>query len=436
VSKTGFIRNVIDLSGSAQDAGLAGLRAVPSAEKASRLKVAILSTDARDLLRNYHEVVPRFGTAPQALFEGLALFPEVEVHVVSCTQQPMQSPAKLAENIFFHSLRVRKIGWMRTGFQGCIRATRKALRQIRPDIVHGQGTERDCAMNAVYSGFPNVLTIHGNIAELARFLKSPIGSYWWFAARLENVALRRTLGVFCNSEYTEGLVGPRAQRTWRVPNAVRLPFFQAPRKTPAQGKCRLLSIGQISPRKRQVELLEMARQLHQQGLDFELEFLGLATESDPYTATFFERIKEAEAKGFARYSGLKLGEELIACFDAAHALVHFPNEEAFGLAVAEALARDLKLFAARLGGIVDICNDVPGVELFEPEDWQGLRKALANWMRGGHGRSGGSAGTMNARYHPSVIAHRHLEIYREVLPSSLARQNGLPLSSRQRNVAT
>ena len=47
-----------------------------------------------------------------------------------------------------------KIGWLRTLYQGCVRATRRKLREIQPDIVHGQGTERDCAIGAVLSGFP------------------------------------------------------------------------------------------------------------------------------------------------------------------------------------------------------------------------------------------------------------------------------------------
>jgi hypothetical protein len=51
---------------------------------------------------------------------------------------------------------------------GCIRATRRRLRTLQPDLVHGQGTERDCALSAIFSGFPNVVTIHGNMAELAR----------------------------------------------------------------------------------------------------------------------------------------------------------------------------------------------------------------------------------------------------------------------------
>ena len=85
------------------------------------------------------------------MLQGFAALPEVRVHVVSCTQQPMRSPEKLAGNIWFHSLHVPKLGWLRTGYQGCIRAVRRKLRAIQPDLVHGQGTERDCALSAIFS---------------------------------------------------------------------------------------------------------------------------------------------------------------------------------------------------------------------------------------------------------------------------------------------
>src|SRR5215469_2650163 len=101
------------------------------------MKIAIFTTDNREPFKDYANPVPYFGTAPEALLQGFAQLPHVEVHVVTCARAPMQSPEKLADNIFFHSLLVPKIGWMRTAYQGCIRATRKKLREIRPDIVHG-----------------------------------------------------------------------------------------------------------------------------------------------------------------------------------------------------------------------------------------------------------------------------------------------------------
>jgi len=82
------------------------------------MRIALLTTDGRDLLRDYSAQEPSFGTAPQALMEGFAQLPEVEVHVVSCLQRSVQAPEKLASNIFFHCLHVPKIGWMRTGYQG------------------------------------------------------------------------------------------------------------------------------------------------------------------------------------------------------------------------------------------------------------------------------------------------------------------------------
>ena len=102
------------------------------------MRIAILTTDSREHYRDYHNPAPHFGTAPEALLQGFSKLPGLEVHVVSCTQEQMRSPQKLAENIWFHSLVVPKIGWMRTLYQGCIRATRRKLREIRPDIVHGQ----------------------------------------------------------------------------------------------------------------------------------------------------------------------------------------------------------------------------------------------------------------------------------------------------------
>lgn len=380
--------------------------------------VVQLTTDNREPFREYHKTAPWFGAAPKALLQGFAEMPGVEVHVVSCTQQPMAaSPEKLAGNIWFHSLLVPKLGWLRTGYQGCIRAVRKKMRELKPDIVHGQGTERDCALSAIFSGAPNVTTIHGNMAELARLFPPAFGGYGWWAARLENFTLPRTAGVFCNSDYTASLVRPRARRIWRVANPIREAFFAPVGPAPRGDKPILLNIGVISPRKRQLELLELARELHETGLSFEIHFIGLAEPADPYAAKFLEQMRAAEQAGYARHLGLKSTTELIQCFEEGSGLIHFPSEEAFGLVVAEALARDVKFFGTRLGGIKDIAGDVPGAELLDVADWRGLGAALAAWLRAGAARPGGAAQLMRARYHPAVIARRHLEIYTEVLNS-------------------
>src|ERR1700722_9337365 len=149
------------------------------------MKIAVLTTDNREQLGQYDGLTPHFGMAPEGLLQGFALMPEVKVHVVSCTRRPMKSPEKLAANIWFHSVFVPRIGWTPTCFQGCVRAVRRKLKEIQPDIVHGQGTERDCALSAVFSGFPNVLTIHGNMRLIAAVNHARMLSWYGMAAQLE-----------------------------------------------------------------------------------------------------------------------------------------------------------------------------------------------------------------------------------------------------------
>ena len=281
------------------------------------MKIAILTTDSREHFRDYARPAPYFGTAPEALLSGFAEIGGAEIHVVSCTRQPVRAPEKIADNIWYHALHVPKIGWLRTGYQGCLRAVRKKLRAIRPDIVHGQGTEHDCALCAVFSGFPNVVTIHGNMKALAEFYRAPFGNYYWLTARLETLALRRTGGVFCNSAFTENEVAPRARRTWRVPNAVRRDFFLPPAAA-RTSKNILLNLGVVCDYKRQLELVDVAERLHERGHAVEFWFAGACVADSPYGRAFLEKIRVAEPAGYARYLGVKNAGELVALLDTVH----------------------------------------------------------------------------------------------------------------------
>jgi glycosyltransferase involved in cell wall biosynthesis len=381
------------------------------------VRIAVLTTDNREHYKDYDDPQPHFGAAPEALLEGFRERDDLEVHVISCLQEQVRSPERIGPNIWYHALEVPRVGWLRTGYQGCLRAVRRVLRQIGPDLVHGQGTERDCAFCAVLSGRPNVVTVHGNVAELARLFGDKIGSYAWFSAKLESFALKRTAGVFCNSAYTEKLVRERARRTWRVPNALREKFF-SPASPIQRGERRIiLNVGVISPRKRQLEVLEIGRRLHKEGLPLEFRFVGHAPEGDPYAREFLKQVNAAAESGYASYRGLLNLDEIVRCFDECDALVHFPTEEAFGLVVAEGLARNLRFFGSRTGGIVDIVENVPGATLHDVNDWSGLSGELEAWARAP--RSHIDAATiMRARYAPQVVAQRHLEIYREVLKAN------------------
>jgi glycosyltransferase involved in cell wall biosynthesis len=387
------------------------------------MRVALVTTDGREHLRQYDLDEPWFATPVTALLEGFQsaeISTAIQIHVLSCTQRVMRSPEKLADNVWFHGLHVPKLGWMRTGYQGCIRAVRKKLKEIQPDIVHGQGTERDCAISAVFSGFPNIITVHGHHAELARRFHARIGSYTWCAARLEEFTLPRTQGIICISDYVKGLVEHYSIPTWVVPNAIQKMFFDFPRTTPPpQEKPLLINVGVVSERKRQPQLLAVLESLREEGLQFDTLFVGLASPKSPYAVEFMTRLEQANRKygGFEHVTRLD-DPAFCQLFDRASAMIHFSAEESFGLTFGEAIARGLYLFASDVGAIRDVAKGVDRVQILDANDWGGLKRAVRQWLvSGGHRlpRPTDPPTEFVQRFHPVPVARQHLGIYRQVL---------------------
>lgn len=380
------------------------------------MRIALIATGGRDLLKRWETAGPQLGSAVYALLQGFRQLPEHEIDVLMPMRRNAQ-PSWRDGNVTFHDVPTPMWGMMKSLYLGAASRIKQKLLEIRPDIVHGQGTERECGICAILSGFPNVITIHGNMAEQAKLFRPRIGSYAWLAAQLENFTLPRTFGVFCNSAHTESLVRPRARKTWRVPNALRSEFFGSKTSDAASNPGRppvFLCIGNVVPLKRQLKLLDMAEDLWREGHHFALHFIGRANPAERYVATFLQRLSD-DSDTRVRYLGELSTNEIIKQLDAASALVHFPSEEAFGLVVAEALARNLKFFGARLGGIQDIVEGIPGAELFAGDDFAGLATALKRWISEGCLHPDGAARIMETKYHPSVVARQHVQIYEEIL---------------------
>jgi glycosyltransferase involved in cell wall biosynthesis len=379
-----------------------------------KLRVVLLTTDNRHAFRRPELTAPFFGTAPEALLQGFARLPDaVEVHVVSCIRQPVTSPAKLADNIFFHSVVVPKLGWLRTGYQGCIRATRRVIRELNPHIVHGQGTETDCAICAVFSGRPNVVTIHGNMRLIARVNRERPFSYNWLAARIEGLTLPRTDGVVCITRYTQAAVAGLARRTWLLPNAVDEGFFEVQPAPDPDVPPILLCVGAISLRKNQNAFIRALDPLARER-KFKLIFLG-QTDDSPYSVEYQQLVRErpwCEHAGFAGRAALKK-------YFAAATLVALPTlEDNCPMVVLEAAAAGVPALASNVGGVPDlIIPEETGLfcDPMQPETFRtGVARLLDDRALAARLARAARAEAVR-RFHPLAIARGHLEIYRDVL---------------------
>jgi glycosyltransferase involved in cell wall biosynthesis len=375
------------------------------------MKVAMLILDNRQELLQYDAPNPFFGPAPTALLEGLAERPEIELHVLSCTKKPMAAPEKLAGNIWFHLLHVKQWGWLRSGYSGCALAVRRKLQEIRPHLVHGQGTERYCALAAAFSGFPNVITIHGNMRSVAKVNRARVFSYQWCAARLEQLILPKVDGVICISHYAQSLAR-NARKTWLIPNAVGSQFFR--KRVTVSDPQDILCIASICLHKNQNSLIRALDAVASRRA-FRLVFLGEGREWDPYFAEFKELIK---TRPWCVHQGFVNNDQLDQFFSRAAALALPSLEDNCPMVILEAAAAGVPVMAAKAGGIPSLVQDGHTGILFDPRDLNSMAAAAERYLSDpifAKRMADNARAVAEATFTSSRISKQHIEVYREVL---------------------
>ena len=376
------------------------------------IRIAFLTTDNRDHHRKYDIKEPYFGPAPEALLMGLADIPKIETHVITCTQKFMPSPKIIFRRIFFHSLVVPKWGWLRSAYFGCRYAVYNKLQELRPDLVHAQGTERDCAMSAVGCLTPKVLTLHGNIRRVAKVLQARPFSYWWLQARLESWVLPRYDGIVCLSRHAQRQVAGRARRTWVVPNAVDPSFFGIPRASLLPK--RILCAATISPLKNQLGLLASLETLPLK-YPYELRFFGGVDQKSSYGKNFLHAVAN---KTNVFFGGNLDRAELKNELSKASILILPSLEENCPMIILEAQAAGVPVIASNVGGVKDLIEDGANGILTDPSKPETMARALHTLLGNENlARSLSEAGRMQAArlYTPSKVAGDHLRIYGDLL---------------------
>ena len=376
------------------------------------MKIVQITTDNRNQFGDHSLAEPFFGTAPTGLLDGFSDMPGVEVHVVSCASVKMKAPEKLAANIWFHQPYVPKPGWGRALFLGCAWSVRGLLKRLQPDIVHGQGTERDCAMAAVLSGFPNVLTLHGNMRVHAKRPEQHGSSYYKMAATLETFCLKRTGGVVAISSYTQELVAGLAKKSWLLPNAVDKRFFEVRAQSPQVP--RILFVGSLDARKNPLGLLRACEGMLREGECT----LALTGQFHPDGGYGKEVMELAGSLPGVSILGFLDRNSLAAEFAKSSLLVLPTFEDNCPMVVLEAMAAGLPIAASRVGGVPDLVEHESDGLLFDPHDPADVRSCIERLIRDPALRAEfATRGRAKAleKFHPQVIAAEHVRIYREVL---------------------
>jgi glycosyltransferase involved in cell wall biosynthesis len=330
---------------------------------------------------------------------------------------------------------------------------RKKLTEIQPDLVHAQGTERDCALSAILSPYPKVLTIHGNL----RLIKKQVGfkpfSAMWFQSFLEGFAVPRFDGVICITNYTKDAVEHEVPKTWVVPNAVDPAFLTLGEKrvgmyesavTDAKQRlgqqkvksgleiketglthshlCTLppltkmpviLCVANVDPRKNQNAFIKALDPLTR-SMNFEVRFFGSCPD-DEYGREFQCLVSD---RPWCHFGGMIGREKLRDQFEQADMLALPTHEDNCPMVVLEAMASGVPVMASKVGGIPDLIDGTTTGLFCSPNEPETIRSGVTRLLKEINLASLISdTAHKNAMelFHPKVVAQRHLEIYREVL---------------------
>ena len=356
---------------------------------------------------------PRFMASWVSLAKGLASLEDTEIHFVSITPFIARDRTICSDNVTVHFLKYPRRTAVPTLFQyNKIRIHRK-LRQIRPDIVHGHGTEFEYAYDAITSGFPAVITVHNVVSEL---LKIAPGCRLRILSYFEKYTLRKAKHIIGTSPWMEASFGHLISgRFYVIDNSINEVFFDTKPQAEDDG---LLFVGRIVPDKGLMYLLQAIDILKHRYNNVLLKIIGHVPTGSGYHSLLIAYIQEHNLLENVKFLGYEEPEGVAEELSRSIALVLPSIHEPFGNVLAEAMAIGKPVVATKVGGIPYVVEDGETALLVDPGNGEALAEKIAMLLESKELRMAmGKKGKQQAikRFHPEIVARKTRAIYEQVL---------------------
>ncbi len=302
--------------------------------------------DAPEEVRRLPKLHP--ATWQRVLLAELEKFPSLKLHILVLRRQFERSMTFERRGVTFHLIktppctRAPSLFWLDTLL------LRRALRAIRPDLLHAWGTENGAAMVASRLGYPSLITMQGLINWLGE--QFPIGAYFRFAAMVERRSLGRARTVTAESAFAV-----RYLRDHYPHLAVRQ-IEHAPQPCFAQVERR--------PQMRPLRFVFLSSLNYAKGGDLFVQALDSLGSQLDFEATVIGGVDEAMRRSLLATTPAALwrritfkqnltSEEVAADLATATMMIYTTRGDNSPNAVKEAVAAGVPVVAADIGGIPD-----------------------------------------------------------------------------------
>jgi len=299
-----------------------------------------------------------------------------------------------------------------------VRQARKLVRELKPDVVHGQeiGWNGDiatnCSANCVVTvhGMPHVeIRLFAERSFRHKLRTKPIDM-------LVRRVLRRAKVVISISKYdSEELAAVTRGARVSIANPTAAEFFSLAPSGPTTP--RLLFAGVLTPRKNPLGLVNAFAEVRRAVPEARLRMIG--TQSDPgYARTVRDRVATLGLGDSVEIVDLVDNERLRQEIAAARAVVLFSRQETAPTIIAQAMAAGKPVVATRVGGVAEMVSDGETGFVVESGDEAVLADRLVTLLddqdlclRMGRRANEVALG----RFTPDAVARQTVEAYRTAL---------------------
>lgn len=356
------------------------------------------------------------------LASALAEIPGLDVHFITVHPSIPEDAELPWGRATVHLLSLPRGVRLLTGYHASRLVLQRRLERLRPDVVHGHGTEHEYAFAAAKSGFPWVATLHNYIPLLRA------ASRWSGRPRLallrvlERAVLSSAEHIICTTNFLADEIRHETRAEVHViGNIVSDHFFRVGAERHAWEPT-VLFVGYFRREKDVLTLVRAFAALRKALPEARLDLVGAPVQSDlRYLKEINDEIDSLRLREVVRFRGL-LGQHEVARAMAKAGVVALPStSEPFGLVLAEALATGTPVVATRVGGVPSVVPHGECGFLVDAGDVAGFAQALVGVLADTTARMRlGVAARDHARrqFGAAEIAARTHAVYQAVLRSS------------------
>ena len=354
---------------------------------------------------------------------------EIDLHILSFTKSFSKFSIKRDKNITLYFV-PHKDNFFSQALLGPIHYIyhlQKIKNNIKPDIIHGQGTVTYILLSLIF-GKNNIQTIHGIYKNEHAAIHSKDRTFlmslkFFMKENLEKLYLKKIKNLIVITREIEDLVSKKSKslnNIFKINNAIDIGFFSEKNSDKDETKDDLviLFVAAITPRKGLHYLLEAFDKISGRYPNAKLKIVGMWDWAPEYVADLKEKYSQHLVTKKIEFTGSVSRKKIENYFATSHIFILPSLAESAPMVISQAMCSGMTIIATSVGGIPEMISHEEDGLIVNPEDVLELEDAMKKVISSYELRKVFSKNAKIKgynRYHPTSVASQTFDAYKRIL---------------------